>query len=128
MKDIKDIIENEPVYLNDFKDKTNVILEFFGLNYAKESEQKSRVANHKNDNILFASYTYENYSGDAWVLFENNGNLFEVNGSHCSCYGLEQQWDPEPVVLKELENRLLKGTFGYSRNFIEELKLFLGIN
>lgn len=45
--------------------------------------------------ILLASYTYENYSGAAFVLFEKDGTLFEVNGSHCSCYGLEDQWEPE---------------------------------
>ena len=48
--------------------------------------------------ILLASYTYENYTGDAFVLFERDGQLFEVNGSHCSCYGLEGQWEPEETT------------------------------
>ena len=47
--------------------------------------------------ILFASYTYEDYSGYAFVLMRrmSDGALFEVNGNHCSCYGLEGQWEPE---------------------------------
>ena len=81
--------------------------------------------------ILFASYGQANYSGDTWVLFEENNELFEVNGSHCSCYGLEEQWDAEKVVLKELENRLTNGSFGeddWSDNiFKDELKKLLGV-
>ena len=44
--------------------------------------------------VLFAYYSYENYSGDAYVLFEQDGKLYGVEGSHCSCYGLEDQWYP----------------------------------
>lgn len=59
----------------------------------------------KSINIIVATYTYENYMGDAFVLFEKDGKLYEVNGSHCSCYGLEDQWEPEEVDLEELRNR-----------------------
>lgn len=45
--------------------------------------------------LIYAEYTYENYEGSALVLFEKGGTLFEVNGSHCSCYGLKGQWEPE---------------------------------
>jgi len=44
--------------------------------------------------VLFAFYEYENYSGSAYVLFEQLGKLYEVAGSHCSCYGLDGQWEP----------------------------------
>lgn len=57
--------------------------------------------------ILLASYTYEDYSGNAFVLFRKDGKLWEVNGSHCSCYGLEEdQWDPEEATLDSLARRL----------------------
>lgn len=47
--------------------------------------------------VIFAGYTYENYSGSAFVLYvdADNGKLYEVNGGHCSCHGLEDQWEPE---------------------------------
>lgn len=45
--------------------------------------------------LLYASYFRENYEGSAFVLFIKDGELWEVNGNHCSCYGLEQQWNPE---------------------------------
>lgn len=33
----------------------------------------------------------------AFIVFERNGEIWEVNGSHCSCYGFEGQWEPELV-------------------------------
>jgi len=58
-------------------------------------------------NVLFAYYSYENYSGEAFVLFQNpaTGELFEVNGSHCSCYGLENQFNLEETTVEALQKR-----------------------
>ncbi len=82
--------------------------------------------------ILLASYAYANYSGDAFVLFSRDGKLFEVDGSHCSCYGLEGQWKPEETTVAALRHRMEKGNLGdsYSENlFATELKSVLdGIN
>ena len=81
--------------------------------------------------ILFASYGYTQYYGNAWVLFEQDGRFFEVNGGHCLCYGLEGQWKPKEVVLEELEHRLTNGIFGVETHanniFKTELCSFLGI-
>lgn len=62
--------------------------------------------------VLLASYGNECYEGDAFVLFRKNGQLYEVNGSHCSCYGLEGQWDPEETSIEVLEHRLTEGELG----------------
>lgn len=58
---------------------------------------RDKIVFPKQYKILYADYTYENYSGDAYVLgFDKEQNkFFEVHGSHCSCYGLEGQWEPE---------------------------------
>lgn len=50
------------------------------------------------EQVLFASYGTPSYSGDAVVLFERDGKIFEVRGSHCSCNGLEGQWEPGEVT------------------------------
>lgn len=122
MKTVEELKAQNPIFLNDWAEsKIEGLISDFELTNELDGV-----------NVLFASYSYANYSGDAWVLFEKGGNLFEVNGSHCSCYGLEGQWDFEPVVLDELVTRLSKGYFGtgdYSDNgFADELKVFLGIN
>jgi len=62
--------------------------------------------------ILLAEYYYEDYSGSAWVLFMEDEKLYEVHGSHCSCYGLEDQWEPEEVTAEVLSHRLENGHIG----------------
>ncbi len=58
-------------------------------------------------NIIYAIYSYEDYEGSAIVLFERDGKLYEVNGGHCSCYGLEGQWDPEETFVEAIKKRAL---------------------
>lgn len=151
MKTIEEILNQTPVYLNDWENKIDVISDFEDIHmkskhyYAEESpypnvsEWKRRkvamgyaIKQYADVNILFASYGCASYSGDAWVLFSQDNKLYEVRGSHCSCYGLENQWEPEEVLLKELENRLTKGTFGEDdwsdNNFKTELCEFLGVD
>jgi len=55
--------------------------------------------------VIFASYGGGSYEGDAFVLFERSGKLFEVHGSHCSCNGLEGQWKPEETTWAALAMR-----------------------
>lgn len=78
-------------------------------------------------NIILADYSYEDYSGNSFVLFEKAGKLYEVNGSHCSCYGLEDQWEPEEVVVKELLNRVQHGYFhsSHKEEIVEILTLIV---
>lgn len=151
MKTLDEIIKQEPVFVNDWSHKVDVIGDFeniymtnkeyeatepppnFSEDYWLKKKAKMDVAleKYKDINILLASYNQANYTGHAWVLFEHNGKLYEVDASHCSCYGVEGQWNPEEVMLEELEHRLLKGTFGeddYSENkFKWELCVFLGV-
>ncbi len=57
--------------------------------------------------ILFASYGGGAYDGDALVIYEQDGVLYEAHGSHCSCYGLEGQWSPEETSWAALAKRSL---------------------
>ncbi len=62
--------------------------------------------------VLLAEYTTGGYEGSAFVLFERNGQLYEVNGSHCSCMGLEGQWEPEETTADVLVHRIKTGNLG----------------
>lgn len=55
--------------------------------------------------IVYAAYDTPGYEGYAHVIFIKDGKLYEVNGSHCSCYGLEDQWKPEETLAIALLSR-----------------------
>ena len=79
--------------------------------------------------ILLASYESDGCDGYAFVLFVCDGKLFEVNGSVCSIYDLEEQWLPEETSVEELRHRLKEGLLGSPREgcggFAQELSKVL---
>ena len=79
------------VYFDLFECKEDVIREF-----QIDSEKLEKVE------ILYACYSYGDYSGDTHVIFREDGKLYEVNGGHCSCYGLEGQWEPEETSVEAM--------------------------
>jgi len=117
------------MFVGNFTSLIDVVSEFEGLCISQEeyeaetcpypnveawlegkAELKEALSNEKYrmDEVVFAAYSCEYYEGDAFVLFIKDGKLYEVNGSHCSCYGLEGQWEPEETfvdaILKRLDN------------------------
>lgn len=59
--------------------------------------------------VLAASYEYANYYGTAWVVYaDESGIIWEVHGSHCSCYGLEGQWAPELMGPRSIALKMIK--------------------
>ena len=61
--------------------------------------------------VHLAWYGYGDYCGRSLVVFEKDGQLYEVNGSHCSCNGLEEQWEPETTNWEALANRDFSGEY-----------------
>ena len=113
-------------YYGDFTCKKD-LLDHFGQGYGNADQNlKSELEQCK---ILLAWYGYECYDGQAFVLFERDGKLYEVNGGHCSCFGLEGQWEPERTSVKELRYRMKQGSLGegsYSdETFAPQLKRIL---
>lgn len=82
------------VYRNEFSTKDDVISKFNAPADALDGAE-----------VIYADYTYEDYSGNAMVIYEKDGKLYEVNGSHCSCYGLEGQWWPEETSWEAIAMR-----------------------
>lgn len=71
--------------------------------------------------IHIAFYEYEDYSGNAFVLLEKDGVLYEVNGGHCSCHGLEEdQWELEETTVEALRHRIKADSYTL-RGFKKEL-------
>ncbi len=86
------------VYNELFKDDSSI---------EKEFQLKTNYLINNNLRTLYAFYDYQDYSGEAFLVFENTktGELFEVNGSHCSCNGLEEQFALEKTALDSIKMR-----------------------
>lgn len=55
------------------------------------------------DQVYLAVYDESDagYDGYADVVYRIGDRYFRVQGSHCSCYGLEGQWEPEEYSREE---------------------------
>lgn len=86
-------------------------MQVFFDQFENEQDVLSNFGVTKNDlkgcEIIFAYYTYEDYSGEALVILRHpqTGVFYEVNGGHCSCYGLEEQWEMEETTLDAMLKR-----------------------
>ena len=68
--------------------------------------------------IVVAYYDDEDYDGNAVVLFKQFDEYGWVEGSHCSCYGLEGQWEPELYdkdMMISVLNRVITNKGRYSK-------------
>lgn len=86
------------IYLNGFQDSADVLAQYEAPADALDGAK-----------VLFAWYEYANYEGSSLVVFEKDGELWEVNGGHCSCNGLEGQWSPEKTSVEALQKREIYG-------------------
>lgn len=90
------------VYIDEFECNQDIVNQFCRDN----DEQREQVLNLLNSSeVLLARYSGGVWDGEAMVIYKSEGKLYEVNGSHCSCYGLEGQWDPEETSYKALVMR-----------------------
>lgn len=88
------------MFLEIFKSAADVIAEYQAPADALEGAE-----------VLLAWYGYGSYCGDSLVVFRKDGKLYEVNGSHCSCYGLEGCWSPEETTADALAKRDISGEY-----------------
>lgn len=116
---MKKLQEERGPILNGFSDKQDIIQHF-------DIKDKTFL---DDAHILMAIYENEWYEGDAFVLYIKDDQIYEVNGSHCSCYGLEDQWDPDIVLLAELEANRFKESYRFESipNIRQTLEKVIGV-
>lgn len=112
------------LFLNNWDSKESMIADFENV-YDKEKLTPEQIAKYDHVDVILASYGTDNYMGDAYVLFrnKNDGKLYENHGSHCSCYGLEDQWGEEETTLESIKLRVTEGSLGsddYSDNVFKD--------
>ena len=78
--------------------------EFAGIDDLRH-EFKISLADVQDPEILWAYYEVEGYGSTARVIYQREGHVYEVYGSHCSCMGLEDQWEPAEVSWGQLAMR-----------------------
>ncbi len=113
----------DAVYLNNWSSREDMVGSFSEWSWRNEESKSPDMTGVE---VLLASYGTPAYEGYAFVLFRKDGVLYEVNASHCSCYGLEGQWSPEETTIESLRHRLDSGHLGsddYSENlFADDLR------
>lgn len=85
-----------------------------------EDVQRQFAPDHRNaspvpecpEHLIYAVYETPGYEGHAIVIFWAKDKYWYVEGSHCSCYGLEGQWQPEPYDTAELLKACLNRNYG----------------
>lgn len=98
-------------FFGDFTDQDQMANEF--------DVDEKQLEYIKSLDIICAAYNQESYEGDAFVLFREDGKLFEVDEHHCSCYGLSN-FNPEPTTKEAL---LLRGdNYGVWETYGKQLK------
>lgn len=90
---------SDQVYFDDFSSIDDVVNSFAQYDQGDPDQIRSDLEGAE---VLFAFYGHESYDGQALVVFRRGGELFMVEGGHCSCHGLEGQWAPSRVVPKVL--------------------------
>lgn len=70
--------------------------------------------------VLFAVYSYEDYSGEAFCIFKIGRKLYEAHDAHCSCNGLEN-WNPEETSWEALAMRPNTGWGQEADKYLQEL-------
>lgn len=98
-------------YLNEFRNNEDIIERYEAPKDALDGAI-----------VHIAWYGYGDYCGSSLVIFEKDGKLYEVNGSHCSCYGLEGQWAPELTSWEALDMRILSYSCDGSSDAAVKLK------
>lgn len=86
--------------------KTNNIVELHGYDdidhIRKEFQDDCLELN--NATHIFACYETGYYDGTTYILFQKDDKWYEVSGGHCSCYGLEGQWEPVETKLEAVKS------------------------
>ena len=94
------------VYLDGFTGWKNVSDEFGAGSWGE------RTIRMDEPDHVFAVYEQGNYEGSALVLFAKDGKMFSVEGSHCSCYGLEGQWEPHSESKETILKQATESSWG----------------
>ena len=82
------------MYLGEFKNWNDVRKEY-------------KTSTPEPEEVIVADYDREDYEGSSVVVYRNSDTYYVIYASHCSCYGLEDKFDPEEYTKELLIKYLL---------------------
>ncbi len=73
--------------------------------------------------FMVAQVNEDSYDGSSYFLVKNRetGEFFEVNASHCSCYGYEDQWQPKIASRVYLQSNQYMAGWEEVQSFVHSL-------
>lgn len=127
LEDLKDMTEQEVIdhIASEYSGKD----QYDSPSNAEIKEAKKLISQHE---IMIAYESVGSWGCDSSSFFllkhKETGKLFEIHGSHCSCYGFEGQLDLEETTLESLKLRIAKGGSifycgGYDENETENQRM-----
>lgn len=114
------------VFVGDFDDWADVTGQFRDGAPRDEGPERDGAPVHA-PRFVFAAYDTEDYEGTALVITSQDGKAYQVvQGSHCSCYGLEGQWEPSDHTVVEIEHMARQAGYGPYRDHSRAILDWLG--
>lgn len=81
-----------------FSDWADVSAQFSG-----EYGPRAKLTIPEPAEVIVAFYGSEGYEGYAYVVYRQGRKFYVVTGSHWSCHGLEDQWEPTEYTKTEFK-------------------------
>lgn len=124
-------------YTREFFPNKEEIVNFFSKQWAWDAPDANGVQISPDDirewlsdkEVLYMGGTFDDYQEDCTALFKCPDNkLWWVSGGHCSCYGYEDQWNPEETSVEAIARMKNYNLCLYSTTSVEDLVEYLKIS
>ncbi len=93
-------------------------------NFSDEADVCRQMAftdeQRQNRTIVYAQYSQIDYDGDATVIYLEDGKLYQINASHCSCFSLSEadcNKDAFEIDFETLKGFCERGVSAYGANY-----------
>ena len=98
-----------------------------GFDDWRDIQRQFEMDDPEPDEVLWASYNIDGYEGFSNVIYRNGDKFYYNYAAHCSCYGLEGQWDPEEYSAELFLAAYEKGHWDIPVSVLSRVKDFLEI-
>lgn len=101
------------ITLGDFTGKTEQEVKDF---IVKEFREKEEVIDKIT--VIVSWVDDGGYDSSFFILYEQDGQYYSVDASHCSCYGYEDQWKPILTTKEFIKSDLFNPGYSTDREAI----------